>query len=109
MTITTVVRIRGNLIWQIAPTKTGGWLAVCDPLKLTIESEVFSELMEDISLTLDAIFKDLLVSNELPRFFQEHGWHGIGQIPHGPENVKFDMPFFTAMMGSRDSQANLYQ
>lgn len=105
----TVVRIEGNLAWECLRAQSGEWVAVCDPLKLTLQSDTFANLMEDISLTLNDIFKDLVASNEFDRFLQDRGWRAVGSIPQAPENVQFDMPFFTAMMGSRDAQANLHQ
>ena len=76
----TIVRVQGNLPWHYMQTQSGQWVAVCDALKLTLQSDTFAELMEDISLTLDAMFKDLLTSNELDAFFNEHGWKALGPI-----------------------------
>src|SRR2546428_230673 len=101
MMTATVVRIDGNLEWQCRRTESGDWIAVCDAVKLTLQSDTFANLMEDIALTLDDVFKDLLASNELERFLRDHGWTVAGSIPRDPDNVKFDIPFFTAMMGSR--------
>jgi hypothetical protein len=104
-----VVRIDGSVEWKILKGKGGNWVGICDPLKLTIQSETWADLMEDIALTLDALLKELLSSNELPKFMREHGWSVIGTMPHRPRNVRFDLPFFPAMMGSYGSQRSLYQ
>jgi hypothetical protein len=109
MIAATVVRIEGNLAWQCLRTQSGEWVAVCDPLKLTLQSDTFASLMEDISITLNDIFKDLVASNEFDKFLRDKGWRAVGPVPQAPENVQFDMPFFTAMMGSRDAQASLRQ
>jgi hypothetical protein len=105
----TLVRIEGNLHWGCLRTQSGEWVAVCDPLKLTLQSDTFANLMEDISLTINDVFRDLLASNELDRFLQDRGWHAVNAIPRDPVNVRFDMPFFPAMMGSRDAQTNFPQ
>ena len=76
---------------------------MCEPLQLTVQSETWADLMEDIGHTLDALFKDLLRSNELNRFLRDRGWAPLGPVPSGPEDVRFDVPFFPAMMG--DGQA----
>jgi hypothetical protein len=55
--------------------------------------------MEDIGLTLDAVMRDLLKSNELPQFLHDRGWQLVGPMPSPPEDVRFDVPFFPAMMG----------
>jgi|ERR1035437_2077567 hypothetical protein len=104
-----IIRVQGNLVWQCLQAATGDWIAVCDALNLTLQSDTFADLMEDINLTLNSMFKDLLTTNELDRFFREHGWQVRQTIPRDHTQIKFDMPFFTAMMGSRDAQANLHQ
>jgi predicted RNase H-like HicB family nuclease len=81
-------------------TKSGNWVAVCDPLELTVQSETWAELMEDIGDTLEMLFQDLLSSNELERFLQDHGWEAVGHIPAQlDEPVRFDVPFSTTVMG----------
>ena len=72
MTITLVrIEVQSKLVWQCLQAASGQWVAVCDTLKLTIQSDTFSELMEDIHQTLDAMFKDLLATGELDKFFRE--------------------------------------
>lgn len=105
----TLVRIDGNVQWNVFPAKNGAWIGVCDPLKLTVQSETWAELMEDIGQTLNAIMSDLLASNELPKFLQDRGWRVVGAIPSRPEEVRFDVPFFPAMMGANGPKAELRQ
>jgi predicted RNase H-like HicB family nuclease len=92
------IEIKANLQWEYFKAKGGNWVAVCEPLKLTVQSETYTELMEDIGDTLDALFQDLLSSNELEKFLQDHGWTLAGQIPARDEPVRFDVPFSTKMM-----------
>ena len=89
----TIVRIEAKVEWKVGQGKGGNWVAVCDHLKLTLQAETYANLMEDIALTLDAMLKDLLSTNELDRFLHEHGWTLVGQIPKRQENIKFDLPF----------------
>ena len=105
----TVVRINGRVDWQCFRANGGNWVAVCEPLKLTLQAETWGNLMEDIALTLDALLKDLLSSNELDRFLRERGWAIVGSIPNRRQHVRFDLPFFAAMMGAHGSQTNLHQ
>jgi hypothetical protein len=107
--IPTVVRINGSVEWKILKAKAGNWVAICDSLKLTLQADTWANLMEDIAFTLDAILKDLLSSNELNRFMKEHGWKLVGRIPHRQADMRFDLPFITAMMSSHGSQRNLHQ
>ena len=104
-----VVRINGNVEWKILKGKGGNWVGICDPLKLTIQSETWADLMEDIALTLDALLKELLGSNDLENFMKEHGWSIVGGIPARPRNIRFDLPFFPAMMGAHGPQRSLCQ
>ena len=105
----TLLRIDGRVDWRCLQGKGGNWVAVCDPLKLTVQAETWANLMEDIALTLDAVFKDLLISNELTKFLRDHGWALSGTIPNRPEDVQFDVPFFAAMTGAHGSQRELHQ
>ncbi len=88
------VRINANLQWRYTIGKGGNYVAVCDPLKLTLQAETWADLMEDTSAVLNTIFHDLLSSNELDRFLRDHGWAVQGRVPEDPENVRFDVPFF---------------
>ncbi len=102
-----VVRVDGRVECKILKAKGGNWVAICDPLKLTLQADTWANLMEDIAFTLDAILKDLLSSNELNRFMKEHGWKLVGQIPHRQADMRFDLPFIPAIMSSHGSQRNL--
>lgn len=87
------VQIQGNVEWKCFRASSGHWVGVCAPLKLTVQADTWAELMEDISHTLDMMFKDLLESQELERFLRDHGWTLAGVIPHTSRNVRFDVPF----------------
>lgn len=88
-----IVRIQANLPWHCSFGKSGNWVAVCEPMKLTVQSHTWSELVEDISDALDLTFKDLLESGELTSFLQDRGWALLGTLPRTRKNVKFDVPF----------------
>lgn len=96
----TVVHIEANVLWKTLRAQGGNWVAICDPLKLTVQAETYADLMEDIGLALDALLKDLLRSNELERFLRDHGWRPLGKIPRRPEGVRFDVPFRPTMMAN---------
>lgn len=101
MPTTTIIRIdvRASLQWNCFPTEGGHWIGVCDPLNLTVQSDTWTELMEDIGHTLDMMLKDLLKSNELGRFLRDHGWKTVGAIPdRSSKGIQFDVPFIPAMM-----------
>lgn len=84
------------------------WIAVSDSLKLTVQSETFNDLMEDVGLTIEAILRDLLRSNELERFLQDRGWRIAGPIPNPQADVRFDVPFYQ-VIGPHGSPTELHQ
>jgi hypothetical protein len=105
-----IIRVQGNVPWKCFLSKEGVWIAICDPLKLTLQAETFGDLMEDIAMSLNAIFKDLLISNELDKFLQEHGWGLAGQMPNSMDDVRFDMPFIPAVVAAANGLTReLYQ
>lgn len=90
-----VVKIDGKTDWKCFRAKGGHWVAVCDPLGLTIQSGgTWANLMEDIAHTLNAMFVDLLKSRDLEKFLSDRGWRPVGRIPSKPTDVWFDVPFF---------------
>ncbi|MBI3492607.1 MAG: hypothetical protein HY047_12640 [Acidobacteria bacterium] len=98
-----------NLQWNVQQANGGNWIGVCDPLKLTVQAETWADLMEDIGHTLDALLKDLLVSNELDRFLRDQGWKLLAAIPIRPDDVRFDVPFIPAMMTSNGPARRIHQ
>ena len=103
-----LVRIGANVPWQITEGGGGNYVGVCEPLKLTVQGATWAELMEDIAETIDAMFKDLLSTNELDRFLHDQGWTS-STIPTEAESVRFDVPFIPAMVGAHGSPRNVYQ
>ncbi len=98
-----VVQVEANIEWRAFRARGGNWIAICDPLGLTIQSETYASLMEDIAETLNAMLHDLVSSNDLERFFRERGWQS-GPIPRQSEGVWFDVPFVTRA-ADRDREA----
>ena len=104
-----IIRVDANLQWRILQAKSGEWVGICDPLKLTVQADTWADLMEDIGHTLDALLKDLLSSNELNRFLQDQGWKLLAAIT-SREDVRFDVPFIPAMMvNANGSPRQLHQ
>jgi hypothetical protein len=105
----TIIQINANVPWQYSRAKGGNYVAVCDPLKLTLQAPTFSELMEDIAVSLDALMKDLLSENELDKFLRERGWSAVGQVPTRPRNIRFDVPFAVTAMRAHGQQNSVHQ
>jgi predicted RNase H-like HicB family nuclease len=107
------VGVQANLQWAVYHGNGGNWVAVCEPLKLTVQSETWAELMVDIAETLDGVLKELLVSNELDQFLREQGWQIAGAIPvyarARPEDVRFDIPFVPVIAAANGPQRSILQ
>lgn len=104
-----VVRIDGQVQCNILQARGGNWVAICDALKLTIQSDTWVDLMEDMAFTLDAILKDLLSSNELNKFLRDKGWKIVGRIPRHPTDMRFDLPIIPSIIDSYGSQKPIHQ
>ncbi|HEV8676017.1 MAG TPA: hypothetical protein VGX21_18430 [Methylomirabilota bacterium] len=89
----TIVQIEANLAWRGSRTRGGRWVAVCEPLGLTVQSDTWGHLMEDIAETMNAMFTDLLKSGDLERFLRDRGWRTTGPIPVRKRDIWFDVPF----------------
>jgi len=105
----TTVRIDGNVPLACQRVGEGRYVAICEPLQLTLQADTWGELLEDFTETIDAMFSDLLASNDLLQFLKDHGWRVTGTLPSKPENVRFDMPFFPAMIGANGPQGTVHQ
>ena len=107
-----VIRVDANIAWQWRIALGGNYVAVCDPLKITLQSPTWPELMEDISNTLDALLKDLIECNEFEQFMHEHGWKSAAPIPPRQTDMRFEVPFSIlpyAQAGMNGSARNLPQ
>ncbi len=97
-----VIQIEGNLPWMYAVDhRSNRWVAVCPPLKLTVESEP-QEFLETIREAMDGFFEELLSTGDLDRFLGEHGWKRLTPIPEGRRRLYFDVPLSTQRVQERD-------
>ena len=90
---TEVVQIRANVEWRWLRGSGGNYVAVCDPLKITLQAETWTDLIEDMNISLNALVLDLIESNEWEKFMREHGWLIVGQMPARLQNARFEVPF----------------
>lgn len=93
MPTATRVQVEGNLQWSYRKTAEGPFLAVCDALKITLEADTWSHLLEDMALAIDAILKEMFATNEFDHFLRDHGWNVVGPLPNQMTDVEFEVPF----------------
>ena len=90
----TTVEIRAQVQWNFFKDESSGrWIAICDPLKLTIEGDTHTELRENIADGLNLLLLDLVRENELNDFLTKRGWSVVGQAPTSGHEIQFDVPF----------------
>jgi hypothetical protein len=104
----TRVQINARIEWKFQKTRSGMWIADCEPLGLTIQSASHTELREDIGDALDLFFRDLLKTRELDRFLQDRGWtRARVPLPTKPSEAFFDVPFELLQAGRDGSSTSL--
>jgi hypothetical protein len=106
-----LVRIEGNVPWMWRKASGGNYVAICEPLKITLQARSYCELMEDISNSLDALLKELVETHDFDRFMQDQGWHLAAPLPPRPKDMRFDVPFsiMPVAAGTNGSQRHLHQ
>jgi len=50
--------LRDIKLWKRIKTRHGNWVGICDELKLTVQSETYAELLEDIDTVIAAVGAD---------------------------------------------------
>lgn len=109
MSNVTHIQLEGPLQWRYNRTKEGPFVAVCDALKITLESDSWSDLLEDMALAIDAILKDMFATNDLDPFLRERGWTFAGPLPNRLAEIQFEIPFeLIAEKAKHDPQIGIH-
>lgn len=91
--ITLTVEINARLQWQFYRDEISHrWIAVCEPLHVTVEADTHTELRENIEDGINLLFRNLLKDNELEHFLTMRGWTAGSNLPAKNEEVRFDVP-----------------
>ena len=89
-----VLHIQAKIQWKAFRDPSSKiWVAVCQPLKLTVQGETWGALMECINDTLNLLFNALMESGDFEKFLRKHGWKKLNELPPKSSRVKFDVPF----------------
>ena len=108
----TVITVESTIQWRFAQDPASGrWIAICDPLRLTIEADSSSELRENIEDALQLFMRSLLRSGDFERFLQEHGWrkHMVGLLTDPTTgDVRFDVPIELIAQRANDSARHVH-
>lgn len=74
MTTRVTAQIETHLTWKLVESIPGSYVAVCDPIRLTVFGETYEKLKENIEETLQLLFEDLVEENGLDQFLRELGY-----------------------------------
>lgn len=88
-----IVQVQGQVRWEFHQDPASRrWIAICQPLNLTIEADSHTELRENIEDSLRLFLKSVFADGELEKFMRDHGW--TAQVPpHVAANdIRFDVP-----------------
>lgn len=86
------VTVNANVSWTVTQdAETRRFVAVCDPLQITIEGDTYRELLENVSDSLHLLLITSLKEGNLEAFLRERGWSIQGER-HADEDVFFDVP-----------------
>ena len=109
-TIVVQTTIQSTIQWRYFQDQASGrWIAVCDPLRLTIEADSNGELRENIEDALQLFMRSLLKSGDLERFLEEHGWQKrVFGNPSAGEDVRFDVPIELVAQRANDSSRHVH-
>ena len=103
-----VIKIKASIPWVAVESTEGPWVAVCDSLGLTVQSDTWGELMEDIATALDLMLADLLEDGLLDQFLEQHGWTRQNVTPKAPGepsgDYRFDIPFIPELASNAEAQ-----
>lgn len=101
------IHIQANLCWLVAHDKRANmWVADCPLLKIVVEGETYSQLLESADACLQALFVDLVSTGEIGRFLHEHNWKVVGALPTKlPPRVRFDIPYEIQRRNAHDFAA----
>lgn len=93
----TIIKIDANIPWMAKrDVKSDTWVAICDPLSLTVEGDTWGELVSVVDEAMDHLFRDLLRNDQLDAFLQRRGWKQSGLMgrasPEMVSDIRFDIP-----------------
>ena len=90
-----VVHVNGKVQWLFTQdAETGYWVAVCEPLGLTVEGHTHGEMRQHIEEALNLVFMNMMKTGEIDRFLRERGWRAqnLPTAEQMHERVTFDVP-----------------
>jgi predicted RNase H-like HicB family nuclease len=101
--------VNGSVQWQVTKLGSGGYVAVCEPLALSMEGDSLDFLEVNIYESIQLLLTDLLEEGELEAFLSARGWRATKSIPAPDGDVKFDVPYQLLVNYGNDQSRKVYQ
>ena len=106
-----VVHINAQVQWLFTQdAETGYWVAVCEPLGLTVEGHTHTEMRLHIDEALNLVLMNMVKTGEIEKFLRDRGWSSQNmprpdQLAQN-ERLKFDVPIeLIAQRGNNNGSA----
>lgn len=90
-----VVHVNAQVQWIFTQdTESGYWVAICDPLGLTVEGHTHAEMRQHIDEALNLVLSNMVKTGEIDRFLRERGWQAqnLPTPEQMDERLTFDVP-----------------
>jgi predicted RNase H-like HicB family nuclease len=88
------------------------WVAICDPMGITVEADSHTELRENITDAMNLMLVNLLRSGELDHFLKARGWQAhplIEQVEESDSDTPFfDVPIELVAQRANDPASRIY-
>lgn len=97
-----ILEVQAKLRWVFfRDAESKNWIAVCDPLQVTVEAGTHSDLVAQIECGIDLLFRDLMNRGRLESFLHHRGWSISGEMNRSGGDVHFDVPIELISESSR--------
>ena len=97
------IELGAQLQWEVSRSENGLWIAVCDAVGLTMQSDSLDELYSVVDESTQLLFEDLFEDGELDSFLKARGWASIPVSPEADGEVEFRVPFELLVKHASDS------
>jgi predicted RNase H-like HicB family nuclease len=101
-----VIKVETQLQWQVRRTRSGSFVAVCEPLGLASEGTDQLDLWMNIQESINLVLNDLFKNGELQTFLQSKGWKTTS-LPreHASGPYPFEVPIELIMQQAQRGPA----
>jgi hypothetical protein len=100
-----IIKVETQLQWKVQQTKSGSFVAVCEPLGLASEGVDQLDLWMNIQESINLVLNDLLKNGELGTFLQSKGWKSTTLPRQHTGPYPFEVPIELVMQQAQRGTA----